>query len=80
MTRLKASNNINQEVRRSMDVFCIIKEHLNISWSMAMKSYPHLATPIQIGKVTVKNRIFMAPMDTGFGNDVYGNFTPEGVE
>lgn len=45
-----------------------------------MKSYPHLATPIQIGKVTVKNRIFMAPMDTGFGNDVYGNFTPEGVE
>ena len=35
MTRLKASNNnINQEVRRSMNVFRIIKEHLNISWSM----------------------------------------------
>lgn len=45
-----------------------------------MKSYPHLSSPIQIGNVTLKNRMFMAPMDTGFGNNAWGGFTPEGVE
>lgn len=45
-----------------------------------MKAYPNLSKPIQIGKVTIKNRMFMAPMDTGFGNNSYGGFTKEGVE
>jgi len=30
--------------------------------------------------VTIKNRMFMAPMDTGFGNNAWGGFTREGVE
>lgn len=45
-----------------------------------MKAYPNLSKPIQIGKVTIKNRLFMAPMDTGFGTNSYGGFTNEGVE
>ena len=45
-----------------------------------MRSYPNLCKPISIGKVTLKNRLFMAPMDTGFGNNAWGGFTPEGVE
>ena len=39
-----------------------------------------LFRPLQIGSVTVKNRLLMAPMDTGFGNNAWGGFTPEGVE
>lgn len=45
-----------------------------------MTTYPNLSRPITIGKVTIKNRMFMAPMDTGFGNTPNNNFTPEGVE
>ena len=45
-----------------------------------MKNYPGLSSPVRIGNVTVKNRMFMAPMDTGFGNNSYGGFTKEGVE
>ena len=45
-----------------------------------MKQYPHLSSPIQIGSVTLRNRIFMAPMDTGFGNNAWGGFTEAGVE
>ena len=45
-----------------------------------MRIYPNLSKPIQIGKVTIKNRMFMAPMDTGFGNNTWGGFTKEGVE
>lgn len=45
-----------------------------------MKQYPNLSRPIRIGKVTMKNRMFMAPMDTGFGNNAYGGFTKEGIE
>ena len=45
-----------------------------------MTTYPNLAKPLQIGKVTIKNRMFMAPMDTGFGNTPDGIFTPEGIE
>lgn len=45
-----------------------------------MQAYPNLSRPIQIGKVTIKNRMFMAPMDTGFGNNAYGGFSKEGVE
>jgi 2-enoate reductase len=45
-----------------------------------MKKYTALSRPMQIGRVTVKNRIFMAPMDTGFGTDSHGVFTPEGIE
>ena len=45
-----------------------------------MKAYPNLSKPIQIGKVTIKNRMFMAPMDTGFGNNAWGGFTRQGVE
>lgn len=45
-----------------------------------MKQYPNLSKPIRIGKVEIKNRMFMAPMDTGFGNNAYGGFTTEGIE
>ncbi|MGN1022679.1 MAG: FAD-dependent oxidoreductase [Lachnospiraceae bacterium] len=44
-----------------------------------MKEYTALSAPIQIGSITVKNRIFMAPMDTGFGTDSHGVFTKEGI-
>jgi len=43
-------------------------------------NYPEISKPIKIGSVTVKNRMMMAPMDTGFGNNAWGGFTPEGVE
>ena len=36
-----------------------------------MEKYPHLFTPIQIGKTTVKNRIFMPPLSTNLGNKGY---------
>ena len=42
--------------------------------------FPHLSSPITIGSVTIKNRMFMAPMDTGFGNTAWGGFTREGIE
>lgn len=45
-----------------------------------MKEFPNLSSPIQIGSVTVKNRMFMAPMNTGFGNTEYGGFTKEGID
>ena len=45
-----------------------------------MKAYPNLSKPIMIGNVKIKNRMMMAPMDTGFGNNAWGGFTPEGVE
>lgn len=35
---------------------------------------------MMIGNVKIKNRMMMAPMDTGFGNNAWGGFTPEGVE
>lgn len=40
----------------------------------------HLTNPITIGSVTIKNRMFMAPMDTGFGNNEYGGFTQAGID
>lgn len=36
-----------------------------------MNSYPHLFSPIQIGKTTVKNRIFMPPISTNLANKGY---------
>lgn len=36
-----------------------------------MDKYPHLFTPIQIGKTVVKNRIFMPPLSTNLGNKGY---------
>ena len=42
--------------------------------------YPEISKPIKIGSVTVKNRMMMAPMDTGIGNNAWGGFTPDGVE
>ena len=45
-----------------------------------MKRYPKLSSPIKIGGVTIKNRMFMAPMDTGFGNTEWGGFTPAGID
>ena len=45
-----------------------------------MKTYQHLLSPINIGNVTIKNRMMMAPMDTGFGNTPWGGFTREGIE
>lgn len=45
-----------------------------------MNKYSNLSKPIKIGGVEIKNRMFMAPMDTGFGNTEYGGFTDEGIE
>ncbi len=45
-----------------------------------MKTYPNLTSPIKIGNITIKNRMMMAPMDTGFGNTQWGGFTKEGIE
>ena len=45
-----------------------------------MKKYTNLSAPIKIGKVIIKNRMFMAPMDTGFGNNSYGGFTQKGID
>lgn len=42
--------------------------------------YKHLTNPITIGSVTIKNRMFIAPMDTGFGNNEYGGFTQAGID
>ena len=47
---------------------------------MNSTSFSHLSSPITIGSVTLKNRMFMAPMDTGFGNTEWGGFTREGIE
>ena len=45
-----------------------------------MKEYTKLSSPIRIGSVTVKNRMMMAPMDTGFGNTEWGGFTQAGID
>lgn len=36
-----------------------------------MPEYPHLFSPIKIGEMTVKNRIFMPPLSTNLGNKGY---------
>lgn len=36
-----------------------------------MNNYPNLFSPIQIGKTTVKNRIFMPPLSTNLGDKGY---------
>ena len=36
-----------------------------------MNNYPHLLSPIQIGKTTVKNRVFMPPISTNLANKGY---------
>lgn len=36
-----------------------------------MNSYPHLFSPIQIGKTTVKNRVFMPPISTNLADKGY---------
>lgn len=46
---------------------------------MSLK-YKHLSSPIRIGSVEIKNRMMMAPMDTGFGNTEWGGFTKEGID
>lgn len=45
-----------------------------------MKKYENLSSPINIGSVTIKNRMMMAPMDTGFGNSEWGGFTQAGID
>lgn len=45
-----------------------------------MTRYPNLSSPMRIGNVTLANRMMMAPMDTGFGNNAWGGFTTAGVE
>ena len=45
-----------------------------------MKGYKYLSSPLKIETVTIKNRMFMAPMDTGFYDTGYGCFTPKGVD
>lgn len=46
----------------------------------AERKYPNLSSPIKIGAVEIKNRMMMAPMDTGFGNTEWGGFTQEGID
>ena len=36
-----------------------------------MQHYPNLFSPIQIGKTTVKNRIFMPPLSTNLADKGY---------
>ena len=36
-----------------------------------MSQYPHLFSPIQIGKTTVKNRVFMPPLSTNLADKGY---------
>ena len=36
-----------------------------------MNNFPHLFEPIQIGKTTVKNRIFMPPLSTNLADKGY---------
>ena len=45
-----------------------------------MKNDPNLSGTIHIGIETVKNRMFMVPMDTGFSNTEYRSFTKEGID
>ena len=45
-----------------------------------MNRYHNLSKPIQIGTAVIKNRMFMAPMDTGFGNTEWGGFTKTGID
>ena len=45
-----------------------------------MNRYHNLSKPIQIGTAVIKNRMFMAPMDTGFGNTEWGGFTKTGMD
>ncbi|MBR6120438.1 MAG: hypothetical protein IKQ04_08995 [Oscillospiraceae bacterium] len=46
----------------------------------AERKYPNLSSPIRIGAVEIKNRMMMAPMDTGFGNTEWGGFTQESID
>ena len=36
-----------------------------------MSQYPHLFSPIRIGKTTVKNRVFMPPLSTNLAEKGY---------
>ena len=46
---------------------------------MALK-YPHLFQPYRIGKLSIKNRIAMAPMHLGGRMDSTGNMTEEVID
>ena len=45
-----------------------------------MPEYKYLSSPIKIGSFEIKNRMMMAPMDTGFGNTEWGGFTQAGID
>lgn len=45
------------------------------SGAEAQSSFPHLFSPLQVGPLTLKNRIVNSPHQTGFANR--GNYTPE---
>ncbi|MES2025652.1 MAG: FAD-dependent oxidoreductase [Pseudomonadota bacterium] len=45
---------------------------------MQTKSYPHLFSPLQIGPLTLRNRVIMAPMSTNLSSDD-GSVTPAQV-
>jgi 2,4-dienoyl-CoA reductase-like NADH-dependent reductase (Old Yellow Enzyme family) len=44
---------------------------------MTMPCFPYLFEPIQIGRMTLKNRIVMPPMSTNFGNPERPGFVSE---
>jgi len=45
-----------------------------------MSIFSHLAEPLRIGPVTLKNRFVMAPMDTGFELNPNGSFSQAGID
>ena len=44
------------------------------------KAFPQLRSPFTIGKLTIKNRFAVAPMDPGFDVAPDGSFTQMGID
>ena len=44
------------------------------------KAFPQLRSPFTIGKLTIKNRFAVAPMDPGFDVEPDGSFTQMGID
>ncbi|MBU3202411.1 FAD-dependent oxidoreductase [Clostridium estertheticum] len=44
------------------------------------KKYKNLSSPLKIGSITIKNRMCVAPMDTGAYSGPQGDFSKEGID
>lgn len=44
------------------------------------KKYKNLSSPLKIGSITIKNRMCVAPMDTGACSGPQGEFSKEGID